>query len=109
MAQLTAFALKKDALLSARRGREEWPSWAMQLAIRTGSGTMPLAYRVTKIMCGPDSQSGIAAYPAFNVYIVQSDTENGKYAECPPENDRKMSSDYVTPQMFVHEMVRCKA
>ena len=25
-------------------------------------------------------QSGIVAYPTFNVYIVQPDTENGKYA-----------------------------
>lgn len=41
--QHTSFALKKDFLLSARSGREECPSWAMQLASRTGSGTIPLA------------------------------------------------------------------
>ena len=43
MAQLMSFAAAKLFLSSARRGREEWPSWEMQLARRTGRGTMPLA------------------------------------------------------------------
>ena len=34
---------------------EAWPSWEMLLARRTGNGTMPAAYSVTKIRCGPDS------------------------------------------------------
>jgi hypothetical protein len=53
--QLISFAQKKLFLLSAIRGSDEWPSCEMLLASSTGSGTIPVAYRVTKIICGPDS------------------------------------------------------
>ena len=42
-------------MLSAISGSDAWPSWLMQEARRTGRGTMPVAYSVTKIRCGPDS------------------------------------------------------
>ena len=54
-AQLISFAQRKLFLLSAISGSDEWPSCEMLLAKSTGSGTMPVAYNVTKIMCGPDS------------------------------------------------------
>ena len=41
--------------LSASSGSDECPSCDMLLARRTGSGTIPEAYKVTNIICGPDS------------------------------------------------------
>ena len=41
--QLMSLAFRKLALLSASSGRDACPSWLMQLARRTGKGTMPEA------------------------------------------------------------------
>ena len=52
---LTIFALTKLRLLSARSGREAWPSCEMELASSTENGTVPVANKVTNSKCGPDS------------------------------------------------------
>ena len=52
---LTIFALTKLRLLSAKSGNEACPSCEMELAISTENGTVPVANKVTKSKCGPDS------------------------------------------------------
>lgn len=54
-AQLISFAHKKLFLLSAISGSEACPSCDIELARRTGNGTIPAAYNVMNIICGPDS------------------------------------------------------
>ena len=53
--QLMIFAQRKLFLLSASSGNDACPSCEIELARRTGNGTIPVAYRVTNTMCGPDS------------------------------------------------------
>lgn len=52
---LTIFALTKLRLLSAKSGKEAWPSCEMLLANSTENGTVPVANKVTNNKCGPDS------------------------------------------------------
>ena len=54
-AQLISLAQRKLFRLSAMRGSDACPSCEIELARRTGNGTMPVAYRATNIVCGPDS------------------------------------------------------
>ena len=48
--QLMIFAQRKLFLLSASSGNDACPSCDIELARRTGNGTIPAAYRVTNIM-----------------------------------------------------------
>ena len=52
---LMNLAFTKLPLLSARSGSEACPSCEMELARSTEKGTVPVANKVTKSMCGPDS------------------------------------------------------